>query len=68
VADFPDITVVPHRQREIPAEAEAEAAAAAAVLGLYQAAGWWPERTAEPVRAMLRASPVVVTWHREDLN
>jgi hypothetical protein len=64
VADFPDITVVPHRQREIPAEA----AAAAAVLGLYQAAGWWPERTAEQVRAMLRASPVVVTWHGVDLN
>jgi hypothetical protein len=59
VADFPDITVVPHRQREIPAEA---------VLGLYQAAGWWPERTAEQVRAMLRTSPVVATWHGEDLN
>ncbi len=45
-------------QREIPAEG---------VLRLYQTAGWWPERTAEQVRAVLRASPAVGAWQGEDL-
>ena len=58
VVDSPDTAVVPHGQREIPAEG---------VLGLYQAAGWWPERTAEQVRAVLRASPAVGAWHGQDL-
>jgi len=58
VVDSPDTAVVPHGQREIPAEG---------VLGLYQAAGWWPERTAEQVRTVLRASPAVGAWHRQDL-
>jgi GNAT superfamily N-acetyltransferase len=58
VVDSPDTAVKPHGQREIPAEG---------VLGLYQAAGWWPERTAEQVRAVLRASPAVGAWHGQDL-
>jgi GNAT superfamily N-acetyltransferase len=58
VVDFPDSAVVPHGQREISAEG---------VLGLYRTAGWWPERTAEQVRAVLVASPAVGAWHGEDL-
>jgi GNAT superfamily N-acetyltransferase len=58
VVEIPDTVIVPHGQREIPAEG---------VLGLYQAAGWWPERTAEQVRAVLRASPAVGAWHGQDL-
>ena len=56
--EIPDTVIVPHGQREIPAEG---------VLELYQAAGWWPERTAEQVRAVLRASPAVGAWHGQDL-
>ena len=58
MVDFPDSAVLPHSEREIPAEG---------VLGLYRAADWWPERTAEQVRAVLRASPAVGAWHGEDL-
>jgi GNAT superfamily N-acetyltransferase len=58
VVDIRDTAVVPHGQREIPAEG---------VLELYQAAGWWPERTAEQVRAVLRASPAMGAWHGQDL-
>ena len=58
MVDFPDSAVLPHSEREIPAED---------VLGLYRAADWWPERTAEQVRAVLRASPAVGAWHGEDL-
>lgn len=55
---IPDTAVVPHGQREIPAEG---------VLALYESAGWWPERTAEQVRAVLRAAPAVGAWHGQDL-
>ena len=58
VADTPDIAVLPHGQREIPAEG---------VLGLYQSAGWWPERTAEQVRTVLRVSPAAGAWHGQHL-
>jgi ribosomal protein S18 acetylase RimI-like enzyme len=49
---------MPHCEREIPADD---------VLGLYRAAGWWPERTAEQVRAVLRASPAVGAWQGREL-
>ena len=58
VANVPDTAVVPHGQREIPAEG---------VLELYRAEGWWPERTAEQVRAVLRAAPAVGAWHGQEL-
>jgi GNAT superfamily N-acetyltransferase len=58
VADLPETVVVPQGQRDIPAEG---------VLGLYRAAGWWPERTADQVRAVLRASPAVGAWHGQEL-
>ena len=50
--------VVPNGEREIPPEG---------VLKLYRAEGWWPERTAEQVRAVLRAAPAVGAWHGQDL-
>jgi GNAT superfamily N-acetyltransferase len=50
--------VVPHGQREIPADG---------VLALYRMADWWPERTAEQVRAVLRSAPAVGAWHGQDL-
>jgi ribosomal protein S18 acetylase RimI-like enzyme len=50
--------VVPNGDREIPAEG---------VLKLYRAEGWWPERTAEQVRAVLRAAPAVGAWHGQEL-
>jgi GNAT superfamily N-acetyltransferase len=58
VANIPDTAVVPHGQPEIPAEG---------VLSLYRAEGWWPERTAEQVRAVLRVAPAVGAWHGQDL-
>jgi GNAT superfamily N-acetyltransferase len=58
VANIRDTAVVPHGQREIPAEG---------VLELYRAEGWWPERTAEQVRAVLRAAPAVGAWHGQEL-
>jgi ribosomal protein S18 acetylase RimI-like enzyme len=30
-------------------------------------ASWWPERTAEQVRAVLRSAPAVGAWHGQDL-
>jgi hypothetical protein len=50
--------VVPNGDREVPAEG---------VLKLYWAEGWWPERTAEQVRAVLRAAPAVGAWHGQEL-
>jgi ribosomal protein S18 acetylase RimI-like enzyme len=50
--------VVPHGQREIPADG---------VLALYRMASWWPERTAEQVRAVLRSARAVGAWHGQDL-
>jgi ribosomal protein S18 acetylase RimI-like enzyme len=58
VVNLPETVVVPHDQRDIPAEG---------VLGLYRAAGWWPERTADQVRAVLQASPAVGAWHGQEL-
>jgi GNAT superfamily N-acetyltransferase len=58
VVSVPDAVVVAHSVREIPAEG---------VLGLYRAVGWWPERTAGQVSAVLRASPAVGAWHGRDL-
>jgi ribosomal protein S18 acetylase RimI-like enzyme len=58
VVNIPGAAVVPNGEREIPAEG---------VLELYRAEGWWPERTAEQVRAVLRASPAVGAWHGQDL-
>lgn len=49
---------MPHGQRDIPAEG---------VLALYRAAGWWPERTADQVRAVLQTSPAVGAWHGQQL-
>jgi GNAT superfamily N-acetyltransferase len=45
--------VVPHRIRPVPATG---------VLGLYRTQGWWPERTAEQVEAVLRTGPAVGAW------
>jgi hypothetical protein len=50
VVNIPGIAVVPNGAREIPP---------VGVLKLYRAEGWWPERTAEQVRAVLRAAPAV---------
>ncbi|HEY3953360.1 MAG TPA: GNAT family N-acetyltransferase [Streptosporangiaceae bacterium] len=58
MVDVPDTAVVSHGQREIPAEG---------VLVLYEAVGWWPERTAEQVRAVLGVAPAVGAWHGQDL-
>jgi GNAT superfamily N-acetyltransferase len=58
VVNLPETVVVPQDQRDIPAEG---------VLGLYRAAGWWPERTADQVRAVLQASPAVGAWHGQEL-
>jgi GNAT superfamily N-acetyltransferase len=58
VVNLPETVVVPQDQRGIPAEG---------VLGLYRAAGWWPERTADQVRAFLQASPAVGAWHGQEL-
>jgi ribosomal protein S18 acetylase RimI-like enzyme len=58
VANIRDTAVVPHGQREIPAEG---------VLELYRAEGWWPERTAGQVRAVLRTAPAVGAWHGQEL-
>jgi ribosomal protein S18 acetylase RimI-like enzyme len=58
VVNIADIAVVPHGQREIPAEG---------VVKLYRAEGWWPERTAEQVRAVLRVAPAVGAWRGQDL-
>ncbi len=49
---------MPHGLREIHA---------GSVLGLYRAAGWWPARTAEQVRAVLGTSPAVGAWHGQSL-
>jgi GNAT superfamily N-acetyltransferase len=58
MVNLPETVVVPYAQRDIPAEG---------VLALYRAAGWWPERTADQVRAVLQASPAVGAWHGQDL-
>jgi GNAT superfamily N-acetyltransferase len=58
VVHVPAAVVVPHSAREIPADG---------VLGLYRAVGWWPERTAGQVSAVLRASPAVGAWHGQEL-
>jgi ribosomal protein S18 acetylase RimI-like enzyme len=58
VVNIPGIAVVSNGEREIPAEG---------VLELYQAEGWWPERTVEQVRAVLRAAPAVGAWDGQDL-
>ena len=58
MVNLPDAVVVPQSVREIPAEG---------VLRLYAAVGWWPERTAGQVSAVLRASPAVGAWHGQDL-
>ena len=50
--------MVSNGEREIPAEG---------VLKLYRAEGWWPERTAEQVRAVLRGAPAVGAWRGQDL-
>src|SRR5436305_1678297 len=54
----PDLDVIPHSSRPIPAHR---------VLGLYQAQGWWPERTAEQVTAALNSGPAVGAWHGDQL-
>ncbi len=37
------------------------------MIAIYQAAGWWPQRTAEQVSAVLGSSPAVGAWHDEKL-
>jgi GNAT superfamily N-acetyltransferase len=58
VESVPEVVVAPHGLREIPPES---------VMHLYQAADWWPERTAEQVAAALDASPAVGAWHGSSL-
>jgi GNAT superfamily N-acetyltransferase len=48
--------VTPHASREIPADQ---------ILALYRAEGWWPDRTAEQMRAVLDAGPAVAAWHED---
>jgi hypothetical protein len=38
-----------------------------AVFALYTAAGWWPQRTAEQLRAVVGSSPAVGAWHDDRL-
>jgi ribosomal protein S18 acetylase RimI-like enzyme len=55
---LPEIVVVPHAQRGIPADG---------ILALYRTASWWPERTEGQVCAMLESSPAVGAWHGQSL-
>lgn len=52
-----EIVVVPHADRPIPARD---------VLALYQAQGWWPERTVSQVSGVLAGGPAVGAW-RDDV-
>ncbi|GAA2375909.1 GNAT family N-acetyltransferase [Dactylosporangium salmoneum] len=56
--DLAEIDVIPHSARAIPAHK---------VLALYQAQGWWPERTAEQVTTALDRGPAVAAWHGDRL-
>jgi GNAT superfamily N-acetyltransferase len=46
---------------------KASAIPADGVIALYQAARWWPQRTADQVSAVLGSSPAVGAWHGEEL-
>ncbi len=52
------VAVVPHAARPISADA---------VLALYRAQGWWPERGAEQVNAVLADGPAVGAWDGDEL-
>ena len=48
----------PHRVRPIPP---------GSVLRLFAEVGWWPERTAEDVAAVLASGPAVGAWEGDEL-
>ncbi|MDP8911483.1 MAG: GNAT family N-acetyltransferase [Actinomycetota bacterium] len=50
--------VISHRRRPISAED---------VLRLYRVEGWWPERSADDVRAVLDRAPSVGAWEGQAL-
>jgi GNAT superfamily N-acetyltransferase len=52
------VVVAAHDVRAIPADG---------VIALYQSAGWWPQRTAGQVSAVLGSSPAVGAWHEDEL-
>jgi GNAT superfamily N-acetyltransferase len=53
-----EVVVAPHAERPIPVRD---------VLALYQAQGWWPERTASQVSSVLARGPAVGAWQDEVL-
>lgn len=54
----PDIVVATHEARPIsPID----------VLALYKSEGWWPERTAEQVAAVLGSAPAAGAWLEDEL-
>jgi GNAT superfamily N-acetyltransferase len=58
VDDVPEIQVLPHASRPIPADH---------VVALYRAEGWWPERSVDQVAMVLDAFPAVGAWHGDRL-
>jgi ribosomal protein S18 acetylase RimI-like enzyme len=52
------VTVAPHTARPIPADG---------VLALFRAQGWWPERRAEQMSAVIADAPAVGAWHGDEL-
>jgi ribosomal protein S18 acetylase RimI-like enzyme len=52
------IVVVTHSQRVVQPDG---------VLALYRAQGWWPDRTAEQVAAVLATAPAAGAWRGSEL-
>lgn len=57
-AQAPAIVICPHAQRPIPASS---------VQALYTAVGWWPQRRATEIAAMLDDTIAVGAWAGEQL-
>jgi ribosomal protein S18 acetylase RimI-like enzyme len=54
----PAITVAAHSERGIEGDS---------VLALYRAQGWWPDRTAGQIAAVLASGPAVGAWRGDEL-
>lgn len=52
------IVIQPHRERQIEAKL---------VRDLYQAEGWWPDRSERDIASVLNAAPAVGAWDGEQL-
>jgi ribosomal protein S18 acetylase RimI-like enzyme len=58
MAEISGVVLAPHTARAIrPSD----------VLALYRAEGWWPDRTAEQLAAVLSAGPAVGAWRDDAL-